>query len=268
MNEAISNPSQAPLLAFQEVSFGYIREVEALSNLSLEISPGSIIAILGPNGAGKTTLLHIALGRLKPQSGLVTLEERPLGEFSRREIGQRMGLVPQSERIPFEYSLWDYALFGRTPYLQPLEMPGENDRQAALQALALVGMADMAARSINSLSGGERQMVMIARALAQQPRLLLLDEPTSHLDLSNKGRLVKLLRRLSAEGVTIVLTTHEPEVAAMLATHLVLMRSGQVLQAGLLDEVLTDTHLTACYGVPVEVLVVDGRRLVLWDGID
>lgn len=256
------------LLAFQEISFGYVRAVEALSHLSLEVPAGSVMAILGPNGAGKTTLLHTALGRLQPRSGRVLLESQPLSEFSRREIGQSMGLVPQSERIPFEYSLWDYALFGRTPYLHPLEMPGESDRLVALQALAQVGLDEMATRSINSLSGGERQMAMIARALAQQPRLLLLDEPTSHLDLSNKGRLLKLLRRLSAEGVTIVLTTHEPEVAAMLATHLVLMRKGQVLQAGLLADVLTAPNLTACYGVPVEVLVIEGRRLVLWDGLE
>ena len=256
------------LLAFQDVSFGYVRAVEALRHLSLEVPPGSVMAILGPNGAGKTTLLHTALGRLQPHRGQVQLNGRPLTTYTRREIGQQMGLVPQSERIPFEYSLWDYALFGRTPYLQPLEMPGESDRLVALQALTQVGLDKMAARSINSLSGGERQMAMIARALAQQPRLLLLDEPTSHLDLSNKGRLVKLLRRLSAEGVTIVLTTHEPEVAAMLATHLVLMRKGQVLQAGLLVDVLTAPNLTACYGVPVEVLVVEGRRLVLWDSME
>jgi iron complex transport system ATP-binding protein len=255
-----------PLLAFQEVSFGYARGQEALSHLSLEVPAGSVMAILGPNGAGKTTLLHTALGRLQPHAGQVILDGCPLRNYTRREIGQYMGLVPQSERIPFEYSLCDYALFGRTPYLHPLEMPGEADRLAALQALTQVGMEEMADRSINSLSGGERQLAMLARALAQQPRLLLLDEPTSHLDLSNKGRLLSLLRRLSDEGVTILLTTHEPEVAAMIATHLVLMRKGQVLQAGMLAEVLTTPNLSACYGVPVEVLAIDGRRLVLWDG--
>jgi iron complex transport system ATP-binding protein len=256
----------AALLAFRDVSFGYDPCRDALSHLTLEVPAGSVMAILGPNGAGKTTLLHTALGRLPPRAGQVVLDGRPLAQYTRREIGQRMGLVPQNERIPFEYSLWDYALFGRTPYLHPLEMPGETDRQAALQALAQVGLDEMAPRSVNSLSGGERQMAMLARALAQQPRLLLLDEPTSHLDLSNKGRLLHLLRRLSAEGVTILLTTHEPEVAAMIATHLVLMRKGQVLHAGLLAEVLTTTNLSACYGVPVEVLALDGRRLVLWNG--
>jgi iron complex transport system ATP-binding protein len=261
------NASVEAILSFREVSFGYNRDQEALSHLSLETPSGSVMAILGPNGAGKTTLLHTALGRLQPRSGQVILDGQPLSYYSRREIGQIMGLVPQSERIPFEYSLWDYALFGRTPYLHPLDMPGEIDRRKALQALVQVGLEEMAARSINNLSGGERQMAMMARALAQQPRLLLLDEPTSHLDLSNKSRLLILLRRLSTENVTIILTTHDPEIAAMIATHLVLMRKGQVLEAGLLGDVFTSSNLSACYGVPVEVLTIDERRLVLWDGL-
>jgi iron complex transport system ATP-binding protein len=257
-----------PILAFQGINFAYpSQEREALSRLSLDIPDGSIMAVLGPNGAGKTTLLHVAAGWLKPPQGRVLLAGKALAAYTRREISQWMSLVPQSERIPFEYSLLDYALFGRTPYLRPLDMPGETDRQVALLALAQVGLEGLAARSINSLSGGERQLAMLARALAQQPRLLLLDEPTAHLDLSNKGRLISLLRRLSAEGVTILLTTHEPEVAAMIATHLVLMRKGQVLQAGPLADVLTAPNLSACYGVPVEVLAFGGRRLVLWDGL-
>lgn len=259
--------SVGALLSFHEVSFGYLRGQEALSRLSLEVPAGSVMAILGPNGAGKTTLLHTALGRLQPRTGQVLLEGQPLSAFSRRTIGQNLGLVPQSERIPFDYSLWDYALFGRTPYLHPLEMPSENDRRIAWQALQQVGLEEIARRSINSLSGGERQLAMLARALAQQPRLLLLDEPTSHLDLSNKSRLVTLMRRLVTEGATILLSTHEPEVAAMIATHLVLMRKGQLLQSGLLADILTAENLSACYGVPVEVLSVDSRKLVVWDGI-
>lgn len=257
----------ASILAFREVTFGYSPAQEALHRLSLEAPPGCVMAILGPNGAGKTTLLHTALGRLQPRSGEVLLEGRPLRSYPRREVGQQIGLVPQSERIPFEYSLLEYALFGRTPYLHPLEMPRESDRQAALKALEQVGLAALAQRSINSLSGGERQLGMLARALAQQPRLLLLDEPTAHLDLSNKGRLVSLLRQLAAGGVTILLTTHEPEIASMLASHLVLMRQGRVLHAGRLEETLTTEHLSVCYGVPVAVREVDGRRVALWDGV-
>lgn len=260
------NAEGRSVLAFREVTFGYSRQQEALCQLTLDVPAGSIMAVLGPNGAGKTTLLQTALGRLLPRSGRVYLNEHPLESYSRREIGQYIGLVPQSERIPFEYSLCEYALFGRTPYLHPLEMPGEADHLAALHALAQVGLEEMAHRSVNSISGGERQLAMLARALAQQPRLLLLDEPTSHLDLSNKSRLVNLLRKLSVGGVTILLTTHEPEVAVMIATHLVLMRSGQVLQSGVLADVLTTPNLSACYGVPVKVMEIDGRQLVWWDG--
>ena len=189
---------------------------------------------------------------------------RPLGSYSRGELGREMGLVPQSEHTAFEYSLLEYVLLGHAPYLKPLEMPGPEDARIALDALARVGLAGWEGRSIARLSGGERQLVVVARALAQQPRFLLLDEPTSHLDLGNKARLLALLRDLVSHGVTILLTTHEPELAAGLATHLILIRGGQVLQAGPLNETFTAECLSATYGVPVEVAQVRGRQVVLW----
>jgi len=219
---------------------------------------------LGPNGAGKTTLLHLTLGWLKPQSGNILLDQSSLSKFSRRALGQWMGLVPQSEHISFEYSLLEFVLLGRAPHLPPLAMPGDEDFEIAADALGKVGLAEMQKRSILSLSGGERQLVLVARALAQQPRLLLLDEPTSHLDLSNKGRLVHLLRGLSERGVTILFTTHEPDVASALATHLVLMKHGQVLKAGSLEDVFTTQCLTSLYHLPVSVIEVSGRRVALW----
>ena len=221
-------------------------------------------AILGPNGAGKTTLLHLALGWLKPQSGYIRLEQRLLKDYSRRALGQWMGLVPQSEHISFEYSLLEFVLLGRAPYLSALAMPEKADYEIALDALRQVGLDALYQRSILSLSGGERQLVLIARALAQRPRLLLLDEPTSHLDLGNKGRLVHLLRDLQTRGVTILFTTHEPEVAAALATHLVLMQKGQVLKAGPLANVFTAADLTRLYQLPVSVVDLDGHKVTLW----
>jgi iron complex transport system ATP-binding protein len=175
-----------------------------------------------------------------------------------------MGLVPQSEHIPFEFSLLEYVLLGRAPHLPPLAMPSEADCQIAVEALHRVGHSSMSNRSILSLSGGERQLVLIARALAQQPRVLLLDEPTSHLDLSNKRRLVQLMRELAAQGVTILFTTHEPEVASALATHLVLMQKGQVLETGTLEQVFTTKSLSRLYQMPIEVANLDGRQVALW----
>jgi iron complex transport system ATP-binding protein len=254
----------ACLLKYEHITFGYpTADQPVMKEFDLEIGAGTVTAILGPNGAGKTTLLHLTLGWLKPQSGIVLLDQRALGDFSRRALGQWMGLVPQSEHTPFEFSLLEFVLLGRAPHLPPLAMPGKEDGEIAADALQQVGLAKMQNRSILSLSGGERQLVLIARALVQQPRLLLLDEPTAHLDLGNKIRLLGLLRKLQGRQVTIVLTTHEPEVAAAIATHLVLMRNGQVLRAGPLAETCTSQWLSTTYGVPVQVTELGGRRVVL-----
>jgi iron complex transport system ATP-binding protein len=255
----------APLLRFSNLLFAYPAASQAvMEQLNLEIREGTVTAILGPNGAGKTTLLHLALGWLRPKAGQVSLGQRPLSAYSRREMGHWMGLVPQSENLSFEFSLLEYVLLGRAPYLPPLAMPGAEDCRIATEALRRVGLAALESRSMLSLSGGERQLVLVARALAQQPRLLLLDEPTSHLDLSNKHRLIHLLRELSAQGVTIVFTTHEPEVASALASHLVFMRKGQVLQTGSLEQVFTSEGLSRLYQQPIEVVEVSGRRVAVW----
>jgi len=172
--------------------------------------------------------------------------------------------VPQSERIPFEYSILDYVVLGRTPYLPPLAMPGIEDYHIGEQAIEQVGLSAPRERAITTLSGGERQLALVARALVQQPRLLVLDEPMSHLDLANKARLIQLLRRLAAHGMTLLLTTHEPEVAAAVATHLILMCAGQVFRAGRLNDVFTTENLSATYGIPVRVSRVGGQQTIQW----
>jgi iron complex transport system ATP-binding protein len=255
----------SPLLRFADITYGYPATLHpVMEAFNLDIEQGTVTAILGPNGAGKTTLLHLALGWLRPQAGQVLLEGKLLSSYGRRHIGQSIGLVPQNEHVAFEYSLLEYVLLGRAPYLQPLAMPNEGDYRIAYEALQEVGMADLQNRSVLSLSGGEIQLVMVARALTQQPRLMLLDEPTSHLDLSNKGRLVHLLQRLASHGVTILFTTHEPDIASNLATHLVLMQKGQVLHTGTMDEVFTTEALSQLYQIPLKVEQIDHQKVVLW----
>ena len=253
------------LLRFDEVTFGYGPETRpVLERLSLDIGSGTVTAILGPNGVGKSTLLHLALGWLRARSGRVLLDGRPLAEYPRRTLGQSMALVPQVERTPFDYTVLDYVLLARAPYLAPLAMPGPADERLAREAIEEVGLGRLGHRVITTLSGGERQNALVARALAQQPRLLLMDEPTSHLDLAHKVRLVRLVHDRVARGMTVLLTTHEPDVAAAMATHLVLMRDGQVCGSGELAEIFTSENLTATYGVPVQIARIDGRRAVLW----
>jgi iron complex transport system ATP-binding protein len=251
------------MIALSEIRFSYNgREHTVFENLSLEIPAGSITAILGPNGAGKSTLLHLILGILTPASGLILLGQRPRQHYARRELGQMIGLVAQNETTPFNFTVLEYVLLGRAPYLPVLRTPGPEDSRIAHRALTTVGMEAMAGRPIQTLSGGERQLVMIARALAQQPRILLLDEPTSHLDLSNKGRVLQLVRRLADDGVTVAFTTHEPNLTAV-ADYLILMRQGQTLAAGPMDVVFTSGNLSQTYDVPVRVAQVDGHRVVL-----
>ena len=257
-------PDYSPMISLANVRFSYDgRGHTVFEDLSLDIPGGALTALLGPNGSGKTTLLHLILGVLAPASGVVLLAKRPRQHYTRRDIGKLMGLVLQDEYIPFNFSVMEYVLLGRAPHLHLLQTPSAEDREVAEEALSEVGMLEMRERPIQSLSGGERQLVMIARALAQRPRILLLDEPTSHLDLSNKGRVLRIMRRLADRGVTVVFTTHEPALAADVAEFVVLLRRGRVLSHGPMREALTSAHLSATYDVPVEVVEVAGRRVIL-----
>jgi iron complex transport system ATP-binding protein len=250
------------IIALEDVHFAYRGASQhVFDDLDLSIPDGAFAVILGPNGTGKTTLLHLILGYRRPQHGKVyiagTLQER----YTRREMSRLAGLVPQDEAVAFDFSVLDYTLLGRAPYIGPLDMPTENDVQIAIKALEAVGVAHLGMRPLASLSGGERQLVIIARALAQQPRILLLDEPTAHLDLSNRNRVLHVLRTLNQHGTTVVMTTHDPVAAAAVANFVVLMRDGKVIEAGQPEEVFTAERLSATYGVPVRVLRLEEQIL-------
>jgi iron complex transport system ATP-binding protein len=255
----------AAVLAFEEVTFAYRPQAPpVLDRLCLEVGSGTATVVLGPNGTGKSTLLHLASGWLRPGRGRVLLDGRPVHDYRRHELGRTLALVPQTERTPFDYTVLDHVLLARAPHLPTLGMPGPRDRRIAEGAVDAVGLGPLRDRSVATLSGGERQLALVARALAQQPRLLLLDEPTAHLDLAHKARLIGVLRDQLATGVTVVLTTHEPDVAAAVATHVVLVRHGQIYRAGPRDDVFTAEHLTTTYGVDVDLAQVNGRQVVLW----
>ncbi len=234
-----------------------------LRNLSMELPSASVTAILGPNGGGKTTLLHVLLGLLAPQAGTLLVSGRPPAAYSRRELSRIVGLVPQNEYIPFDFSVLDYALLGRAPYLGTLDQPGADDVRRARAALETAGVGYLRERPVTALSGGERQLAMIARALAQEPRILLLDEPTSHLDLANRRAVHDVLRRLADEGVTIVFSSHDPNLASSMADHVVLLRQGSVLASGAVESVLTEELLSRTYGIPVQVVTCGAHRVIL-----
>ncbi|MFP4491849.1 MAG: ABC transporter ATP-binding protein [Spirochaetaceae bacterium] len=252
------------LLQLKNVHYRYPRRLEAaLKEVSITCLPASSTAILGPNGAGKSTLLDLCLGWKKPQGGEIHLAGKELGSYGRQEMGSWMSLVPQDEQVRFDYSVIEYLLLGRTPYLHQLEMPGEKDLRIAEKALETVGLPHLAERSVGKLSGGEHQLLLVARALVQQPKILILDEPTSRLDPSNRRRITELLLKLNREGKTLLFTTHDPSLAAEIAGEMVLLKAGRVHASGSAGEMLTGEHLSELYDTPIRVLEVEGRRVML-----
>ena len=253
-----------PAISLSNVDFQYGGQHRRLfEGLTLDIPPGTITAILGPNGSGKTTLLHLILGLHTPDDGVILLARRPRHQYHRRALGKLIGLVSQNEALPFNFSVLDYVLLGRAPHLRMLQTPGRDDVAIARQVLTEVGMQAFANRSIQSLSGGERQLVMIARALAQRPRILLLDEPTSHLDVGNRGRVLRIMADQANRGITVVFTTHEPAIAVEVAAYAVLMRAGDALAVGPAGRVLTAENLSRTYRARVDIVDVPGQRVVV-----
>lgn len=252
------------IISLSDLCFSYNGHKQLiLKDLSLEIPEAAVTAILGPNGSGKTTLLSLILGIISPQKGTILIQGRDHARYPRSAMSRLIGLVPQDEIFPLGLSVFQYILLGRAPYLGLLESPKAEDYHAVSKAVETVGLTSFEGRLVSSLSGGERQLAIVARALAQNPRVLLMDEPISHLDLSNRSRVMGLIRELAREGVTVVLTTHDPNVAAGVANDVVLMRQGEVVAAGAMERVLSARNLTTTYGVSVEVAQVHGKPVIL-----
>ena len=249
-----------PLQA-RDVSFHYqagssrvYRGAFALHQVSVSIVRGSLTGLLGPNGCGKTTLLKLMAGVLRPQTGAIHLEGRVLADIPRRALARRIAVVPQETHPAFDYRVMEMVLMGRHPHLGPFALEGPGDLAIAHEALRTTGTEHLAARSYMSLSGGEKQRVVIASALAQQPDVLLLDEPTASLDLAYQLEVAALLARLNDErGVTIVVATHDLNLAASICRTLVLVRGGRVLTEGPINAVLNSDSIRQLYDVDADV---------------
>jgi iron complex transport system ATP-binding protein len=243
------------MLNADRVSFAYRANApRVVDAASLTIAAGDMIGILGPNGSGKTTLLKLLSGTLTPSAGTVHFDGRPLSEWKRRDLARRIALVPQETHAPFDFTVLDIVLMGRFPHLGTFALEGPDDLAIARHALAATGTSAFAERPFATLSGGEKQRVVIAGALAQSPELLLLDEPTASLDLGHQLDVQLLLAALNRDrGVTMVLSTHDLNLAAALCTDLILLRDGRVLAQGNTAAVLTPDAVRALYGVDADI---------------
>ena len=255
----------APLLEAERVSFAYGPN-EVLRQVSLALVPGELVGVIGPNGSGKTTLVRLLSGVLAPAGGTVRLGGRPLAAYRRGEIARRLAVVPQDPAVEFPFTALEVVLMGRAPHLPTFGFPRARDVAIARAAMARLEVAELADRPLDRLSGGERQRVLLARALAQEPQALLLDEPTTHLDLRHQAGIHDVVRELRCERGTAVLSVlHDLNLAATYCDRLVLLAEGRIARQGTPDAVLTRDALGAAYGAAVYVGVneLTGSRVVL-----
>jgi iron complex transport system ATP-binding protein len=248
-----------PLAELRGVGFAYPappgrRQPFRLTDVDVALEPGEVLGVIGPNSAGKTTLVRLLTGVVRPSAGEVRLEGRPLPALSRTALARRVAVVSQQVPAALPFTVEQLVLMGRYPHAPARFFERAEDRAAAERAMARTGVLDLAAVPVSELSGGERQRVMLARALAQEPRLLVLDEPTAHLDLRHQVETVGLLRRVNAEqGIGVLLVSHDLDLAAEVCQRLLLLGGGRVARLGSPREVLEPGLLSAVYGCEVTV---------------
>jgi len=231
----------------------------ALKNVTFSVATGDFFIIIGPNGSGKTTLLKVMAGILKNQAHQLEILTRPVNHYSRKALARTIAFVPQTIPVDFPFSVTEIVLMGRSPYLGMLGLEQEKDLEIAKQALNFTNIEHLAYRKLDQLSGGEQQRVFVAKAICQEPEIILLDEPTASLDLAHQIRLMDLMEKLKNErGITVVMVSHDVNLAAMYGDRLLLLNKGEIVQLGAPKEVLTFQTLEYVYGC---TLLVDESPL-------
>jgi iron complex transport system ATP-binding protein len=237
-----------------------------LKDVSFSVRSGEFISIVGPNGAGKSTLLKIMVGLMKPESGRVLYDGKPLGEHNPRMLAQKVGYLPQVNELSFSYRCYDMVMIGRTPYLSGLMLGGKNDREIVKKVMDDTDCLQFVEKDINAISAGERQRVFIARALAVEPQVLLLDEAVSSLDLEHAVSIYRLLRDLNErKKITIVSVLHNLNITSQFSDRVIMLHGGEVLSDGIPAEVLKKSLLRVVYGDSFDILTSKktGRPIVI-----
>jgi len=246
------------------LDYAYAGGPLAVRNVSLTVPPGSMTAVIGANGSGKSTLIRVLAGLLRPSAGSILLEGVLLDDWQPRLRARQIAYVPQSTATAFPFQVMDLVLSGRTPHTLRFRFESAHDAEKAMEALETVGAAHLAGRGFTSLSGGERQMVILARALAQEPRFLLLDEPSSSLDLKHRADLIRTLTRLrDTKHLSVIMITHDLQLTGSF-DQLLALRCGEVAAAGTPDEVLRDHLLREVYGDPNVRSQRMGDQTLVW----
>ncbi len=249
-----------------DVSFGY-RDKTILTDIGFHARSGEIVGILGPNGSGKTTTLKIINRLLKARTGTVLLDEEDYNDLGRKQLAQKMGMVPQMSQINFPFTVLDVVMMGRMPSLESFKSEGEDDVRIVVDAMNRTGVTEFADREILKLSGGERQRVIIARALAQEPQVLLLDEPTNHLDVNHQLDILDMISCLAKErGITVIFVSHDLAMAARFCDRVILLRDSRILAAGMVADVMTPENIGRVFDIEADVVYdprIGGHRVTV-----
>ncbi|MCE5335843.1 MAG: ABC transporter ATP-binding protein [Desulfobacteraceae bacterium] len=245
------------LMQARNVTYGYSGS-PVLKDVSLSVERGGVLSLLGPNGSGKSTLLKVLLGLYRPERGTVLFEGRPVDRMPRRELAKRIAYVPQTHRMAFSYSVLDVVLMGRTPHRPLFSRYSKEDVDMALHSLDRLSILHLKDRSYTDVSGGERQLTLIARALSQGADTLIMDEPANGLDFGNQIRLLDRIADLAGDGYTCIKSTHFPDHALWIADHVVMLRDGAVFADGKPDDVMTEEAVCELYNTSVSILDLNG----------
>jgi iron complex transport system ATP-binding protein len=245
------------MLIADQLAFGFPGRTVG-HDVSFTLGAGEVLCVLGPNGGGKTTLFRTLLGLLEPHGGSVQVDGSPLRSLGRAEIARRVGYVPQGHTAYFAFTVREFVLMGRTAHLGVFASPGKNDLAVAERVLESLGIAPLADKPVTEISGGERQLALVARALAQKPKLLVLDEPTASLDFGNQVRVLQRIGALARSGISILFSSHDPDHAFLCAQRALLLAEGRVLEIGAPRDVIRPDTLERMYRVSVQVLPLPG----------
>lgn len=240
-------------LSIRNASFGYNEKETVWENINLDVEEGECLCLLGPNGCGKTTLFNCITGNLPLKAGSIYVNGKDIRDFSVTELAKTVGIVFQEHTAPFPYTSLEVVRMGRTPHLGIFESPSQKDTELAYRIMEDLGIAHLAAKSYTHISGGERQLVLIARTLCQEPQIVLFDEPTSHLDFKNQALVLSTIKKLSARGMTIIMTSHFPNHVWKVGTKVALLGYRGMVAQGPVEQVMTEANLTKAYGVKIKI---------------
>ena len=259
---AAAENTAAPILQVSRLAFAYDHRRDIFSDVNFSLQRGEIMQILGANGSGKSTLMNCLAHQLKPQQGQILVEGNELGTLPREELARRIAYVPQMQNNACSFLVRDYVTMGRAPYLKLLSMPSQDDYALADQAMERLNITHLADKSLQQISGGERQQAQIARALVQQSRIILFDEPTNHLDYGNQHRMLMLIHSLADQGYTVITTTHIPDSPLLTGGKVGIFHNG-AFRFGAADELITSEALQELYHIQAEVLYLEplGRKV-------